>query len=337
MLHCALLATAVALAGLTSATVTAPTCDATCQTGAVGLLLGRCASKRLPPACVDGLAAEASAFCSGFLAPVTISQTALATTTQVQSVTVTEAATTTATETTTSTTTTVTTITDVTTEASTVVSTSTTTTFAITVISSMVPERRDARPTSCPKLSTPRLQRLAPAKVSSICSLLGVTPSATTVTGTATATATSTTTASTETTTSATTATVVDVATALSQTTTSTTTTTTTTTVATATQIIDVCHSSRSFQGSNGVPATHVLTNIGIVPSAEECCRHCWTEHSCVVSVYQPETKVCLFVIIAFPLPGASPTDLQCPRGKLPWVRTGTGPGIFLDGPCGIP
>lgn len=333
MLRGALLAAAVALAGLTSATVTAPTCDATCQTGAVSLLLGRCASKRLPPACVDDLAAEASAFCSGFLSPVTVGQTTLVTMTQVQSVTATETATTTATDTTTSTTITVTTITDVATDTSTtVVSTSTTTAFAI----SMAVERRGARPTACPKLSTPRLQRLAPAKVSSVCSLLGVAAPTTTVTDTATSTAASTTTASTETATSVTTTTVVDVETTLVQTTTSITTTTTTSAVAVATQTVDACHSSRTFSGSGQVPSGHTVATIVAVPSAAECCRRCWTQNNCVVSVYL-DGQICRLVTRIQPLVGASPSDLQCPLGRLPWARLASSPSVFNDGPCGIP
>lgn len=334
MLRGALLAAAVALAGLTSATVTAPTCDATCQTGAVSLLLGRCASKRLPPACVDDLAAEASAFCSGFLSPVTVGQTTLVTTTQVESVTVTETATATATDTTISTTTTLTTITDVATETSTMTSTSTTTVHAIV---SLAVGRRDARPTACPKLPTPRLQRLAPAKVSSLCSLLGVAAPTTTVTGTATSTAASTTTASTETATSVTTTTVVDVETTLVQTTTSITTTTTTSAVAVATQIVDACGASRSFQGSGTVPAGHTILTTA-ASSASDCCRRCWANNNCVVSVYNAATgALCRLVIKTQPVAGA-PTNAQCPLGILPWLRsaTATGPGDFMDGPCGI-
>lgn len=336
MLRGALLAAAVALAGLTSATVTAPTCDATCQTGAVGLLLGRCASKTLPPACVDDLAAEASAFCSGFLSPVTVGQTTLVTTTQVQSVTVTETATTTATDTTTSTTITVTTITDVATDTSTtVVSTSTTSAFEVTM-TSMAVERRGARPTACPKLSTPRLQRLAPAKVSSICSLLGVAAPTTTVTGTATSTAASTTTASTETATSVTTTTVVDVETILVQTTTSITTTTTTSTVAVATQILEACNASRSFSGSGQVPNGYTYASFLAVPSAAECCRRCWTQNNCVVSVYLTG-QICRLVTRLQPVVGASTLDSQCPLGRLPWARVAGSLALFNDGPCGIP
>lgn len=336
MLRGALLAAAVALAGLTSATGTAPTCDATCQTGAVSLLLGRCASKRLPPACVDDLAAEASAFCSGFLSPVTVGQTTLVTTTQVESVTVTETATATATDTTISTTTTVTTISDVATETSTTVSTSTTTKFAI-MLTSFAVERRGARHTACPKLSTPRLLRLAPAKVSSVCSLLGVIAPATTVTGTATSTAASTTTASTETATSVTTAAVVDVETTLVQTTTSVTTTTTTSAVAVATQIVDACGASRSFQGSGIVPGGHTILTTA-ADSASDCCRRCWANNNCVVSVYNAATGgLCRLAIKTQPVAGA-PTNAQCPLGILPWLRsaTATGPGDFMDGPCGI-
>ncbi|KAK1832526.1 hypothetical protein QBC39DRAFT_404306 [Podospora conica] len=321
----------VVLAGFTTALSIQPsTCGTTCS-DALGVLLGRC--RPLPPTCVDEVAVNARAFCSSFLSTVTVVQTTTVrtTATALQSVTDTATTTTTSTERSTETITTATTATDTATETSTSLSTYTTT-ATIAVM------RRGARPTACPELSTPRLHRLAPAKVSSLCSLLGVSaPSAaTTATHTSTATAASTTTASTETATVATTTTAITLETTTVPTTTTATTTTTTSAVATATaiQAFDPCHASQSYQGTVGGAwgsGNAIIIEVGS-PSAYDCCKRCWAKSNCQVTAYTG-SGTCELLMKVSPLAGAR-TKAQCPLGISPYVRAGTGQGYFLDGPC---
>lgn len=311
MLRPSLLATVVALLGLTTAAITFPpsTCDAACRSNALAFLSGRCHRKLVAngPACIDAVAAQASSFCNSFLTPTTVSAVT------------TPSVTVTATDTSTSTTTTITTTTDVTaTTSTTTTSTSTTTTYLS--VSSLA-LRRGVRPTpACPDLSTPRLLRLAPTKVSSLCSLLGVTPSATTVSSTTTVTDTATTT-------------VLTVETAVSLTTESTTSTTVTGVVATATRVVDhrFCEKGMGYTGgSAGGTGTSI-----VVPgkSGEECCRRCWETLNCAVSA--PIGSGCQLVIATEREGVGAPSD-TCPLGVWHWKLDGQGvTGEFYRGPCG--
>ncbi|KAK0752465.1 hypothetical protein B0T18DRAFT_404929 [Schizothecium vesticola] len=308
MFHQSLLTTAVAFVGLTTVTALgnarpSPSCDAACRSDALGFLVGRCPSKLLANGCIDGVAAQASTFCSAFLTPTTVVVASLVTTTT--------------TVTTTSTTTTVTTATDLeTTTLTSATSTSTITTY-VPPPTPAGPARR-AAPTACPELSTPRLQRLSPSKVSSLCSLLGVTPPTTTSTSTGTTTATSTS---------------LTLETALSQTTTTTTTTTTTSTLATATVVIDYCDQRASYRPGVDNSETDAIEQTPAA-SAEECCRACWAKNNCVASAWAGDST-CRHLIKFQQQPGV-PTSEQCPLGIEDYPYQ-PGPGNVYRGPCSPP
>ncbi|KAK0747122.1 hypothetical protein B0T18DRAFT_391446 [Schizothecium vesticola] len=311
MLHHSLLTAVVALLGLTTATTlpASTTCDATCRSNALASLSGRCHRKLAAngPACLDAIAAQASTFCSSFLTPTTVSVVA------------TPSVTVTATATTTSTTTTTTTTTDVTTTTSTTTSTSTTTTY---LSAPSLVARRGARTTAaCPDLSTARLLRFAPTKVSSLCSLLGVTPSATTVSSTTTATAT-------------TTKTVLTVETVVSLTTESTTATTVTGVVATATRVVDhrFCENDMGYS-EGGAPGFGTIVDVpGTSP--EECCRRCWEITGCAVSLSLENGVDCQLAIVSTQQSG--PGSETCPLGIWHWNLSVQGvSGKLFRGPCG--
>lgn len=334
MLFRSTLAAAVVLVGLTSA---APkrSCDDKCRSSARSILLGRCNNRLLPWGCLDELSGEAKNFCSTFLAPETVTVTASATTTQVLSFTNTDTATSTSTESTTSTTVTITTATDLTTETSTVFTSTSTTTVGVPLTIIVVPlAPRSVRPVGvCPEFNTAHLLALGPAKVSSLCTSLGVKPRTTTATSTATST-TQTSTTTTATTTTATTTTDVAIETTLSQTTTTSVTTTTTSEVATATVLVDYCSGDQTFNLPTN-PDTRGTTTVILadVTSATECCRRCWSTVSCAASGFFGSSCQNLIVTEA---PG-TPITPMCPLGADDGYRFTPGPGPVYLGPCAAP
>ncbi|KAK1752605.1 hypothetical protein QBC47DRAFT_61335 [Echria macrotheca] len=283
----------------------------------------------LSPSCAEQVAVQAASFCSSYLSKTA---TAFNTVTVVSTVvsTGTQTLTSGATATTTSTTSTATTTTETSTETDTSTSTFTAATSYIPpplpTITEKKLKRAAAAPSVCPDLSKKGLTRLRPAKVSSICSCLGIKAQTTTTTATDTESTTTTTPTTTSTTTTQT-STSTTVETDVSTTTETTSTTTTTGVVATTTAIVDYCD--LTYNGGGVPPGDTVIRPPGDL-SGRDCCVLCWNTANCVAAANG--LGYCQLLIRTSTLDGA-PTSDQCPLGIENYTYL-DGPGTLYRGPC---
>ncbi|KAK0657994.1 hypothetical protein B0T16DRAFT_402854 [Cercophora newfieldiana] len=279
------------------------------------------------PECRQDLAIQAASFCSSYLsqtATVFNTATVVSTATSIATETLTSEATVTSTSTSVTKTTT--------TEVSSITSISTSTLTLPTSYITPPPtsvvalDRRSPESSTCPSLHAKRLTRRPPAKLSSVCSCLGIHATTETTTSTlTTSTATTTSTTTTTTTTSTSTATLIEVSTSITTTTTST--TTTSGTIATSTPIVDYCD--LTYKGGGVTPGNTVIQPPGDF-DGRQCCILCWSTANCVASA--TGLGFCQLLIKTSVLEGA-PTDAQCPLGVESYVYL-DGPGSLYRGPC---
>ncbi|KAK0708440.1 hypothetical protein B0H67DRAFT_340617 [Lasiosphaeris hirsuta] len=303
-----------------------PVRPGSCAGKALGYLT--CHDKHQSPACIQQVAVQAVAFCSSYLSQTaTVFNTVTEVTTATS--TATETYTSEATATDTSTSISGTTATETQTETSTSTSTFTVSTSYIPPTDTLFArfEPSAAASTSCLDLSTRALTRRPAAKISSVCSCLGVTTAATTTittetltTGTTTTEATTTDTTTTETTTTT------EVQVSVSTTTATTTTTTTSGTVATETAILDYCDI--TYNGG-GVTEGNTVISAGDL-SGRDCCVLCWYTENCVASAVG--VGFCQLLVKKTALDGA-PTSAVCPLGVEDYTYL-EGPGTLYRGPC---
>ncbi|KAK3346458.1 hypothetical protein B0T25DRAFT_552052 [Lasiosphaeria hispida] len=288
---------------------------------------GSCARKALGYlTCHDKHQSPAVAFCSSYLSQTatvfnTVTEVTIATSTA------TETYTSEATATSTSTSISGTTATETQTETSTSTSTFTVSTSYIPPTDTLFArfEPSAAASTSCLDLSTRALTRRPAAKISSVCSCLGVTAATTTTTETST-TGTTTTEATTTDTTTTETTTTTEVEVSVSITTTTTETTTTSGTVATETAVLDYCDI--TYNGG-GVTEGNTVINAGKL-SGRDCCVLCWYTENCVASAVG--VGFCQLLVKVETLDGA-PTSGVCPLGIEDYTYL-EGPGTLYRGPC---
>lgn len=292
------------------------------------------------PACIEKVAVQAASFCSSYLSKTA---TVFNTVTDVSTATSTATEVFTSEATTTETSTSISGATETETLTSTTISTST---FFISTsyvppsllpsVSSSAPsstptvtvtfKRRGALPTSCLDLSKRALTRRPAAKLSSVCSCLGIQAATTTTTDTLTTSTTTTEPATTSTTTTETT-TSTEIEISISTTTTETTTTTTSGAVTTETAILDYCDI--TYNGGGVTPGNTVIRPPGDL-NGRQCCVLCWNTPNCVASA--TGLGYCQLLIKQTVLDGA-PTSLQCPLGVEDYTYK-EGPGTLYRGPC---